>query len=62
MSPLYTVAWCIWLLLSVTICLEATGFRGLARTLPEDRRWWHLPLQLAALVLFALVVLNHPFR
>lgn len=61
MNPLYTTAWLIWLLLSVAICLQLIGFRGLTTMFPEGHRWWHTPLQLASLAHFALVVLCNPF-
>lgn len=61
MSTLYPIGWFIALIVSIGLVYEVVGYSGLTRMFPEGKRWWHLPLQLAALAFFAAVVLAHPF-
>lgn len=61
MSSVYSIGWFVALLVSIWLVFVLVGSRGLTTMFPEGRRWWHLPLQLASLALFAVVVLFHPF-
>lgn len=61
MNALFAIAWFVGLSVSVLLVFEFVGNAGITRMFPEGRRWWHLPVQLASLTLFAAVVLFHPF-
>jgi len=61
MSSLFAIAWFLMLCMSIFAVFHVIGFSGLTRMFPEGKRWWHLPVQLASLAVFAAVVLNHPF-
>ena len=55
------VAWIVALVVAIEIVMIALAYGGLLLMFPKQRRWWQLPAELAALALFAAVVLNHPF-
>ncbi len=61
MSPLYTILWLIALFCSVQFVYATIGINLMVHMFQEGKRWWQFPLQMTALIVFAAVVLYHPF-
>lgn len=61
-SALYVIGWFVGLLISIALVYNWVGMAGLTAMFPEGRRWWHIPVQLLTLILFAFVILHHPFK
>lgn len=61
MSLEYTLTWLILLAFSIYLVFVLVGMRLMVQFFPEGRRWWQTPVQLLALMFFALVVLYQPF-
>ncbi|MBL4833610.1 MAG: hypothetical protein JKY26_06500 [Pseudomonas sp.] len=61
MSIFLGIVWFICLLVSIAAIFELIGFSGLVRMFPEGRRWWQFPAQVTSLIVFAVIVLLHPF-
>jgi hypothetical protein len=65
MSPIEAakvIGWFIGLIISIISVFQFVGISGIVNMFPEGRRWWMLPTQLLSLVIFAIVVLYHPFK
>jgi hypothetical protein len=62
MQALLTIVWFLSLLISVDLIFVFVGFSGMTQMFPEGKRWWHFPVQLLTLAIFAAVVLFHPFK
>lgn len=56
------ILWFVGTCISVAFIFEYIGFSGLTRMFPEGYRWWHFPVQLLTLGVFATLVLLHPFH
>lgn len=61
MPALRGVLWGAALVFSSFLTAVAFGKLELVAMFPEGGRWWHGPLRLLALAIFAAVVLSHPF-
>lgn len=61
MTALVAIAWAAGLLLSIYIVHVFIGNHGLVQMFPEGWRWWMPWSRLAALAVFAAVVLANPF-
>lgn len=61
MTPIKTIVWFIFFIISLVLVFETIGLRGLVRMFPEGWRWWQFPAQLVTLAVFAAVVINNPF-
>ena len=55
------IIWFVLICASTAFIFTVVGWSGLTGMFPEGRRWWHFPVQLLSLVIFAALVLNHPF-
>lgn len=61
LDAVWVILWLIALIISIVIIWNTIGNIGLYEMFPEGRRWWHNWTELGSLVIFAIVVLNHPF-
>lgn len=61
MSALIGIAWAFGVLVSSLLIYMTWGNIMLVQMFPEGRRWWMPWSRLAALCVFAVVVLFHPF-
>jgi hypothetical protein len=62
MTALIGIGWFLALLLSIALVFESVGSVQLIRMFPEGWRWWHTPYRIFSLLVFAGIVLIHPFR
>lgn len=61
MHSLGVIDWFISLVASIWLIFQMVGIHAMTSFFPEGHRYWHFPVQLGTLILFAVVVLNHPF-
>lgn len=59
---LKSIIWFIFLMITIVAIYNTVGAAGITCMFPEGKRWWHPVVQLISLVLFALVILFHPFK
>jgi len=61
MSALLAIAWFLMLLLAICLIFMLVGLHRMVHMLPEGKRWWLFPSQLASLAFFAALVHFNPF-
>lgn len=62
MTALLAIGWAFATLFSVVMIYASFSNRGLTQMFPEGRRWYHAPLRLLSLALFAALVLFNPWK